>query len=506
MVQVVFGTTSVSPGIVDPSDPVLSRPGTEGRPLLTPEEERAQALAERAPEQGLEPEAERVPYEIDARRFVLEGNQYFRASGDVVVTRDSLTAVADSLEYDQDQGAIYLHENARVNTAQSDLSSETIRLAVPEDEIREARAVGKAVLEGEDLTLAAPIVTLFFTDGIMDRLVAVRDPVEDSIRAEMDDETLERHRQLQGEPPPSVRGMGLSYFPERPHAVAQDFALDGDSLEVLAPGEVLDEVWAMGTARGESAGRDSLNTEDTPELIQRDWLEGDTIVAYFGELSDSAATTEVTPDEPEPVDPPPEDDPDPDLGRGAAEADSAGAKYRLERLVAKVEARSMYRMAPSDSTVAEEPGRFAVHYVTGEEITILLNEEGEAEHMEVVGQTRGIHLEPLAQAAMADSLAPPDTAAVEPPDTASIPPDTTGVPPPDTAVVPPPDTTKLMPPDTTGAEPLTFSAGVQVSGVESTMSRRRTELPSESRRTVYPQRAAALPRYWRRAPGGGPGG
>ena len=70
-------------------------------------------------------------------------------------------------------------------------------------------------------------------------------------------------------------------------------------------------------------------------------------------------------------------------------------------------------MAASDSTVAAEEGRFAIHYVIGDEITILLNEMGEAEKMEVVGQTRGIHLEPLGgDSQPADTVAVPDTASV----------------------------------------------------------------------------------------------
>ena len=73
----------------------------------------------------------------------------------------------------------------------------------------------------------------------------------------------------------------------------------------------------------------------------------------------------------------------------------------------------MYRMAASDSTVVAEGGQFAIHYVVGDEITILLNEEGEAERMEVIGQTRGIHLEPVALRGEAvDSVAVPDTSGV----------------------------------------------------------------------------------------------
>jgi lipopolysaccharide export system protein LptA len=381
---------------------------------------------------------ERVPYEIDARRFVLQGSDYFRAVGGVEVTRDSLTAVADSLEYDKNSGALFLSRNASVVTADYDLSADDIRLDIPQDEIREARAVGDAVLEGQDIQLVSPILTLFFEDGLLERLVAVRDPVVDSIRAEMDDAEREQDRLQRGVPPLSVRNLGFTEFPERPFALAEDFALDGDSLEVLAPGEVIDEVRAIGAARGESLGQDSLNTEATPDLIRRDWLEGDTIIAFFAEDTDplggqSALEIDVAGDP---------DAPPPDLEREGQEPDSTGAEYRLRQLVASGRARSMYRMAPSDSVAAEEPGRFAVHYVIGEVITILLNEAGEAEHMEVVGQTRGIHLEPLSQGRIVvDSTAVPDTATIGPgaagpavdttgtvPDTTIVDPDTSWVP------------------------------------------------------------------------------
>ena len=71
-------------------------------------------------------------------------------------------------------------------------------------------------------------------------------------------------------------------------------------------------------------------------------------------------------------------------------------------------------MAASDSAIVAEGGRFAVHYVVGDAITILLNEDGEAERMEVMGQTRGIHLEPVKRGGLpADTVAVP-FARVEP--------------------------------------------------------------------------------------------
>jgi lipopolysaccharide export system protein LptA len=356
-----------------------------------------------------EPEAERIPYEIDARQFILEGNRYFRATGNVVVKRDSLNAVADSLEYEKDQGALFLSKSARVTTPQIDLGADNIRLAIPEDEIREALATGDGVLEGEDLRLVSPIIHLSFTDGIMERLIAFRDIQADSVRAEMDETALEQERLRKGAPRQVVRELGFTEFPTRPYALVQDFALQGDSLEVMAPGEVLSEVWAIGSARGESTGPDSLTTEETPELIARDWLEGDTIITFFGEKIDSLSDTDD-----------PLDDPLPELSRAPQEADSTGADYRLERLVARGNARSMYRMAPSDSTLVEEGNLFAIHYVVGDEITVLLNEAGEAEKMEVKGETRGIHLEPVGRGGVVvDSTVVPDTMIV--PDTMVVP-------------------------------------------------------------------------------------
>jgi lipopolysaccharide export system protein LptA len=389
--EVVLPDTADQGAQALPPDSTVTPPDSTVTPATPP-------VMRALPQAGTEPEAERIPYEIDARQFVLEGSRFFRATGSVVATRDSLTAMADSLEYDQDQGALFLSGNARVTIAQTDLAAEEIRLDLPHDELREAVATGQAILDGEDLRLLAPIVTLFFTEGRMERLAAQRDRAADSVLAEMDEEAQERERFLRGAPPLAARELGLEEFPRRPYALAQDFILEGDSLEVIAPEEILQEVWAMGNARGETAGRDSLNSPDTPPLISRDWVVGDTIVAFFVEGGDSLAVT---------------DEPLPDRDRDVAGADTGQARYQLERLVASVRARSMYRMAASDSTVAAEGSQFAIHYVVGDEITILLNEEGEAERMEVMGQTRGIHLEPIARrGVIVDSVAVPDTSRV----------------------------------------------------------------------------------------------
>ena len=57
-------------------------------------------------------------------------------------------------------------------------------------------------------------------------------------------------------------------------------------------------------------------------------------------------------------------------------------------------ARSLYRLTPSDTTALPGIDAPAIHYVTGDEITIIMD-EGEADRLEVQGRTRGFHLEPL---------------------------------------------------------------------------------------------------------------
>ncbi|HSW30058.1 MAG TPA: hypothetical protein VLH75_11295 [Longimicrobiales bacterium] len=311
----------------------------------------------------------KVPYLVVGDRLFLQGDQYFLASGNVEIQRDSLDARADTAEYDQIAARMLLKGSARLEGGTYTLWGRTINLAMPGGEVSSVRAVRDGILVGEDLRLEAPLLQLFLADGAMERLVATplpRDPASPPLTAED------------------------SSMVARPVAEAEDFRLTADSVEVLAPGEVLDRIFAAGSARGASSGRDSLNVPDLPELARTDWLEGDTIVATFSK---------------------PEENPD-------LPPDTATDEYRLEELVARGSARSLYRMAPSDS--ASRPGvdAPAVHYVTGKAIRIVMA-EGEVERMEVDGPTRGWHLEPDTRKVVGDSVAVPDST-VPPPDTVSV--------------------------------------------------------------------------------------
>lgn len=297
-----------------------------------------------------------TPYEVDADRIFLEGDRYFRATGNVELTRDSLEAYADSVEYDEQAGRLFLMDSARLLAADYVLLGRTITLLIPAGEISEVVSRRDAELTGEDLRLTAPEIRLFMTEGRAERLVAVH-------RLPEADSTAGRSRASRD----SVAA------PPQPRAVASQFVLTADSIEAQTPAEVLERVIASGRARGESLTRDSLNAPDTPQIARRDWLEGDTVVATF-----EPDTSSVAPD-------------------------SADARYRLERVVAIGNARSLYRMEPSDSVGADR--RLALHYVQGRRISIQMD-EGDVSEMEVEGQTRGVYLEPL-RASRPDTTAVP---------------------------------------------------------------------------------------------------
>jgi lipopolysaccharide export system protein LptA len=304
-----------------------------------------------------------TPYVVDGDRIFIQGDTYFRATGDVEIERDSLHAFADSAEYDQAAGRILLNGSARVDGTTYDLLGETINLGMNGDDIDQVVARREAVLISEDMRLTAPVIFMYMEGSLLDRLVAVNrvDPANVSEDA-----------------------------PARPRVVSAQFELTADSLEVLAPAEQLDRIFAVGNARSVSSDRDSLNVEVLPEIARTDWLEGDTVIVTF--VRDTAEV------------------------EMEAGSDSTSAQNRIDRIVARVGARSLYRLPPADSNSVAGTDAPAVHYVVGDEITIVMA-AGQIDHMDVLGQTQGVHLEPIPISVPSDSLGAdstvvPDTSAV----------------------------------------------------------------------------------------------
>ena len=477
-----------------------------------------------------------VPYDIDAEHIYLRGAGYMLATGNAELYNDEFRALADSIEYQEEAGKLFLRGTTpRVYGfgAEYVLSGNAVDLDMDGNQVT---ARGDATLSGSEIDLTAPEIQVLMQDGVLDRIVAMSerppelelpgsaseasDPRADStavvasiagespsdldapqgdsgtvvaaagaeeasagdtvgVSGSMpagetpgiagatpaglalrdagaavpvaDSGEAGATRSATGEPGDSAQAQA----PARPRAVAETFELEGDSISVEAPDQVLEQVVAVGNARGESLAGDSLNTENTPEIARSDWVSGDTIIATFVPTATAEAPVE-----------------------GAAEpvTGTADGGYQIERLVARGQAASLYRMSPSRdggegqdqegegnaeaeegtegeeeaSVEAEEPAseaastpdpeeqeagqpetpvgpdepteagtdqpaeeppenRLALHYVRGDLITIFM-QGGEVTTVVVEGDARGIQLEPVAPP-------PPDSTASAPPST-----------------------------------------------------------------------------------------
>lgn len=327
------------------------------------------------------------PYEVESDRLTIQGEDRVTAVGMVSVVRDSLRAWGDTMTFNPESDRLRLGGLARIEGSNYDLRAAIIELLVPGDTLREVIAVERPVLTTEGLELTAPReIRIDLDAGELERLVAVGFPLPP---------VAEDAEAAPGDTLPSPPR-------ERPVARAEDFVLSGDSLDIAAPGGVLDRVLAVGAGRGESLRADTTAAgvaarEALPEVLRNDWIEGDTILAFF------VPTGLEAPSDPAAVDSLPAP-PAPEV------ADTTEARYRLDRLVARGNARSLYRVAASDSTAAPDGAR-AIHYVLGRTIVVTMT-DGEVERMDVEGP-RGIHLEPRGGSPGAP-VTPPDTTGVNP--------------------------------------------------------------------------------------------
>ena len=378
------------------------------------------------------------PYLIEAPRLYVDGRRFFRAAGGVVVTRDSLQATGDSLDYDQEVGAMLIVGGSRVVDRGFELSGAAVSVWPTTGLDEEIVAHGDAELAGDQVLMRAPSIRLLMIDGQVDRIVAMPGlaPLPGEGAEEIDTTGLtagdaERARELLRE------GDGAEAAPDslqppmwpRPLARAADFDLTGDSIEVLSPNRVLESVTAVGGARAEVTPYDDAATDwMLPAIAARDWIEGVRIEARFA-----------------PADP---------LGEASARPATSYGEVRLESIIATTNARSLYRIVHADTAqsdletppdvpqttdsdpdaasdsmsevgsspdsasapvalddpaaAGEEARPPALHYVSGDRITVHM-EGRQVVRMDVEGRTTGYHFEPVppdSAEIAADSVAP----------------------------------------------------------------------------------------------------
>ncbi|HEV2129557.1 MAG TPA: hypothetical protein VGR27_00555 [Longimicrobiaceae bacterium] len=335
-----------------------------GRPL-------AQVIATSRPHVTLQPRSQRdtggEPLEVDADRVTIVGEDQFSAVGRVVITRSDIDANANEARYDSARELLELRGSAQVRGEQFDLTGDRIDAILPEGGLQHVLARRNAALQGEDLRVQAPELQLFFARDSLERMVA--------------------------------RGEAEGVEPGRATAISRTFRLDADSLDALLPGQRLERVIAVGSARGEA--RDTteagLPVPEPPAeaasgvITDRDWILGDTIIGFF-----SAVDT---------VTPPPN-----------AAGEQRQAEVQLDRILAQGSARSLYRIRRNDAPPDAAP---ALNYLAGDHIELTLT-EGELEVANVTGLRRGLYLDPAPpapaeEAGEGDPSAAPPAAEPAPP-------------------------------------------------------------------------------------------
>lgn len=277
--------------------------------------------------------------QVDADRLEIQGEGRMLASGRVQMIREDIRAFADQADFDREAGRLELTGSSRVEGEGYELFGDFIAATMRARVLEHVRAERNAQLLGEDLDVRAPVIDIALDAGEVERMIAVsREP---SVQA---------------------------------NAVARDFTLIADSIQVDAPGGVLDRLTAVGNAFGERAV-DSASA-GLPEVIRKDWLRGDTVVGTFIQLATESA---------------------------GAEDDSV--ETALNTLTATGAARAIYRMEPA----SERAEHKAVNYITATRIALRF-ENGEVVGVDTIGPVAGVHLEPEpVRAAAVEAVAPAET-------------------------------------------------------------------------------------------------
>jgi lipopolysaccharide export system protein LptA len=310
-----------------------TRPESQITATATTGQARATILSERSAEPGVMDTTI-----VDAAQINVAGERLFRGLGDAVMTRDSLRASGFVIEYDQDSGVLVVTGNGLVEVPGYELRGDSITATVAEgDEIRDVLARHSTSLHSADMQVTAPALRLFFEDGEVARMVAL--PWE-----------------------PAVPGTPVA----RATAVNDQFRMEADSLDVLAPGQRIEEVAAVGSAYVERFTPDSLQAllpetdDDVRSLIANDWVRGDTVRAYF-------------------TDGPPPDE------------EGAAVERVLERLWAGGEpARTMHRTRDRN---AEPDVLFSLAYLVGRKIDVTFR-DGAIAVVTASEDVRGVYLQP----------------------------------------------------------------------------------------------------------------
>lgn len=281
---------------------------------------------------------------IDAERMQIIGEQTFRGWGNVNTRRGDLKTTSQYAEFDETANRMVLSGQATVTSDTFRLRADSINaLVINGDEFRELHAHRNVILETEGVDLTAPLLRINFANGEVERLVALG---------------------------------GKRVSPEGPQAraVSPEFVLVADSIDALSPQQKLERVFAIGRARGE-AWTDTIADRDLPQLIRNDWVQGDTVRAFFAERKPPQPGARQAP-------------------RPARTIAGSDSSRVLERIVASgAPAASTYRLREQKGDSVE----ISVNYLTAKKLDVTFR-DGAVHKVSAQGEIRGLYLQPPSRA------------------------------------------------------------------------------------------------------------
>ncbi len=333
------------------------------------------------------------PYRVVANRLRFQGDQFFWGDGAVEVERGETRASADSLAYDRGAGTLILNRNAEVVRDDVTATGGTVNLGFTNDRLTSVLARRGGRIVTGDVTLAGLQVSVTLDENEEVSSV-LAEGGEDPETGQRLDATMEAENLF-------LRGSR--------QVEIQDDA-DGNRILVATGNARAESLGAsFGATSADEGASDARVEADTSAaanglpagLPDRDWVEGEEIVALFERVMSEAVTAPAT--APDPDDP---DAPPPDLLEVAPSTD--GATYRLIRLTATANARALYRSPPEEAEAAADAAApdeadtpepeaerrlWPISYILADLIIIHLV-EGEVSLLEAEGNVIGVQLEP----------------------------------------------------------------------------------------------------------------